>query len=377
MQKKHKIILGIVVGIAVFAIIGFFVAKWTGLIDILASAFGPSYIYDLRDGNSLTGPETCRYLQKRNSKFAPEDCDFFASKCKELGVNQAFAMGIAGADSAFATAGVGRTADNPGNTMAGNLEKYGIVDTGRVGNFARFKNLGHGMAAICGTLKNGHYSLDGSLDAILKIYAGDPNSNYYGTVRRVMSDNLSTITISGKLYDPNSQNQQIMGQARVALFQGGIPIKEVQTPGAFSFGALPRANDYAISVANDYYLNEKIDVVLPHADNYFEIALKRNLSLAGLPKNTAETTYIEGQVNRLLLDPMVSETLTLKATNLETGSASYAMTDSNGHFTFSGLLPGNYRIDFYSVQKDITAFNDFKDVSAAVGKPVTDITFVL
>ena len=372
MTKRGKIILTSVIIVFILLIGGTLVWLYPlGGLQLLADYVGPRAPYDLTQGDALSGPEIGAYLNSVNPNIPVTAGDKMAKYCTLLNVNPAFALAIAEADSSTGRAGVGMHHKNPGNTKIsyGRLEELGIGHASyRAGqNFAAFDDWGDGFAAICVTLANySYYNLSGNVNGILRTYAGNPNPNYYAGVNRLMDRLLANIAVSGVVYEDGTAKTAKVSDATIALKAAdGSLLQVVQTDagGGFNLGALTR-NNYIIEASKEGYLNFIYALNRPHQNNVLEMTLVSKADIQDPEKHPllAGHGFIKGKVNRIIIDPLRSKEIVLKATNLETGQFYSTKTDKSGEYIFYNVPKGNYRVEIQQEATPITGFFYAKDI---------------
>lgn len=362
MSKKGKLILAISVLVVVLILEFSYWLLFEGGLQMFADYVAPRTTYwSLTEGTALSGQEIGEYLHDYNPNIPVEAGNKMSEVCKKFDVNPAFALGIAKADSNHGLAGVGMRHKNPGNTKI----SYSMLEANGIGhasyragqNFAAFDNWGDGYAAICLTLGNyRYYNMRGSMDAILRTYAGNPSPNYYGGVRAVMNGLLSNITIGGTIYEDGTANEIKIESAEVILKNADGTIASVigtDANGFFHFGTLPR-NHYTIEVKKTDYLPVIYQLNAPHQKNNLEMTLVLNDDVRDYDQPLlANHGYIRGKVVRFI-DPLGEDRLTIKAKNVASGTEYDTMTNGEDEFMFYNIPKGKYqlRIKGQSIKKE-------------------------
>lgn len=351
----------------------------------MADYVGPRAPYDLTQGDALSGPEIGTYLNSVNPNIPVSAGDKMAKYCTLLNVNPAFALAIAEADSSTGRAGVGMHHKNPGNTKISyrRLEELGIGHSSyRAGqNFAAFDDWGDGFAAICVTLANySYYNLSGNVNGILRTYAGNPNPNYYAGVNRLMDRLLANITASGVVYEDGTAKTTKVPEADIALKAAdGSLLQVIKTneAGGFDLGTLTR-NTYIIEASKDGYLNFIYALNRPHQNNILELTLVSKADIQDTEKHPllAGHGFIKGKVNRIIIDPLGSEEIALKATNLETNQLYSTIADKNGEYIFYNVPKGNYRVEIQQEATPVTGFFYYRNISL-INEGVLEADFYL
>jgi len=365
MTKRGKIITGIIIGLVVLVGGTLYWLYFQGGLQLLADYTAPASYWDLTDGDAMTGPEIGEFLHSYNPNIPVEAGNTMATHCQTLNVNPAFAIAIAKADSNIGLSGVGMRNKNPGNTKISyrRLDELGIghADYRAGQNFAAFDDWGDGFAAICVTLANyRYYNLSGSLNLILRRYAGDPSPNYYYGVSSTMNQLLSTIDISGTVYEDGTAKELKIPGASVALKQEDgsiISIVKSDVEGNFFFGPLPR-RIYTLEAYKENYIPLVYTISSPHVHNQVEmtLVLKDELRNYTVYPLLAGHGIIKGQVKRLIIDPLETERITLKATNLVSGQVYSTTTDADGNYIFYNIPKGKYNIEILQEADVLSGF---------------------
>jgi len=335
MSKKRRLILIVVLGVIGLTVVIFSWLEYTGRTHLLADYYAPRYYWDLTDGDALSARDIQNYLKVRNPNVESNVGFKLSYFCRKYRVNPAFVLGIAEADSAQGLAGAGRTNKNPGNTKISfaALDRAGIkhMPWRGAGNFVVFENWADGYAAIALTLNNyRYYNLRGQLDPILRTYAGNPNPNYYLTVREVMNRLLAQINIRVQL--TTRYPQKTLKGVRIILKRDGkaVQVKRSGKQGKVIFKNLPRAR-YSLQVVAKEYRSQKIGLNSPSRTNNLWINLMAK-----------DRSYLSGRVQQLIMESPNNEGLIIRLSGEDGELVKKAKTSRDGFYYFNDLLPGKY-----------------------------------
>lgn len=368
MDRKKRLILIAILGLIGLIVVIFSWLEYTGQTHLLADYYAPRYIYNLTDGDALSAQDIQKFIRRYNPNVENNVGLKLSYYCRKYQVNPAFVLGIAEADSAQGLAGAGRTNKNPGNTKISYsaLNQAGIKHAWWKGasNFAVFKTWGDGYAAIALTLNNyRYYNLRGQIDPILRTYAGNPNPNYYATVRGVMNRLLSQINIRVQLTSRYS-DKSLQG-ARVVLRREGktIRTKRADKQGRVVFNNLPRAR-YALQIITKEYRKRRVGLNSPSQTN--------NLNIALMAK---DRNYLAGRVQQLIMETPDNEGVMIRLSGEDGALVRKTKTSKNGFYYFGNLLPGKYVVSIESEVDLPTGFYYSKGVNLTKG-PRTEADFI-
>jgi hypothetical protein len=365
---KKKIVIYSLLGLVVLLISALSWLEYTGRTNIIADYYAPQYVWDLTDGDALSAQDIQQFIKSHNPNVENSTGLKLSHYCRKFKVNPAFALAIAEADSSQGMAGAGRGNKNPGNTKISyqRLDQLGIEHAWfrASNNFAVFKTWGDGYAAIAITLANySYYNLRGQIDPILRTYAGQPNPNYYVTVKGVMSNLLSRIDIKVKLKSIYS-DRSVKGST-VILRRDGKKIKTIKADkdGLAVFSNLPRAR-YRVVVKSSSYRTKEVVINSPQKTTKLTV----NLS----PK---DRNYFSGEVQKLIMDTPDNEGVIIKLSGQDGELIKKTRTAKDGFYYFGDLLPGRYVVSLEPRASLPTGFYFYQEVDLTK-KPQSGINFI-